>query len=107
MKPTKKCSVCEKVKKVTSFDGSNVCKRCNAKTGQIVKPHIENDKVLLKARDDILAGVLIRVAEPKEDGVRRTVAIGEIGASEIVYKLGVWLAKNRGEDGHEVKQWNG
>ena len=97
MKPTKKCSVCEKVKKVTSFNdnGSSVCKRCNAATGRIASRCIENDGVLLKARDDILSGVLIRVEGPGEDGGRRSVAIGEIGASEIVYKLGVWLAGNR------------
>ena len=97
MKPTKKCSVCEKVKKVTSFNdnGSSVCKRCNAATGRIVLPHIEDDKILFEARQDILAGVLIRAGN--KEAARGNVALGEVGASEIVYKLGVWLVNNRAD----------
>ena len=93
MTPTRKCPVCKKVKKATSFCTGNICKRCNAATGRIVLPHIEDDKILFEARQDILAGVLIRAGN--KETARGNVALGEVGASEIVYKLGVWLAKNK------------
>ena len=89
MKPTKKCPVCEKVKKETSFCNGDICKRCNASVGRIAAEYMEDDAVLLAARDDIMDAVLAR-GEGKSKA-----KLGEIGASEIVYKLGVYLAKNR------------